>query len=63
MPGVAGSALLVTLSEDRNLSLATRNLPGVDVSDVAGLDPLRLIHFDQVVITMAALERVGEWLA
>ncbi len=60
---IAGSALLVTVSEDRNLSLASRNLPGIEVSDVAGLDPIRLIHFDQVVITMAALERVGEWLA
>ena len=61
--GITGSALLVTVSEDRNLSLAARNLHGVDVSDVASLDPLRLIRFDKVIITTAALERVGEWLA
>ncbi|HXH02841.1 MAG TPA: 50S ribosomal protein L4 [Candidatus Competibacteraceae bacterium] len=61
--GVADSVLLVTEDVDMNLFLAARNLPKVDVRDVAGLDPVSLIGFDKVVITVPALERVGEWLA
>lgn len=56
------NALLVTEDLDLNLFLSARNLPGVEVCDVAGLDPVSLIHFDNVVITAAALNRVGEWL-
>jgi large subunit ribosomal protein L4 len=56
-------ALLVTHEVDRNLYLASRNLPRVDVREVTNLDPVSLIRFDKIVITVAALNRVGEWLA
>lgn len=57
------SALLVTADLDRNLQLAARNLPKVGLQEVAALDPVNLIRFDKVVITVTALERVGGWLA
>ncbi len=61
--GVGHNALLVTEVFDWNLYLATRNLPHVWALDVAGLDPLSLIQFEQVVMTHDALKAVGEWLA
>lgn len=61
--GVQGSALLVVEDLDRNLYLAARNLPRVEVRDVAGLDPVSLIRFDKIIVTVAALERIRGWLA
>jgi large subunit ribosomal protein L4 len=54
---------LVTEDIDRNLELSARNLGKVRVSTVAGLDPVSLVRFENVVVTAAALDRVGEWLA
>lgn len=55
-------ALIVTESMTENLALAARNLSHVDVTDTAGLDPVRLVAFEKVVITVDALKRVEEWL-
>ncbi|WP_440997136.1 50S ribosomal protein L4 [Arhodomonas sp. SL1] len=43
--------------------LATRNLPRVEVRDVAGLDPVSLLSHEHVVMTKDAVRRVEEWLA
>ena len=48
-------ALLVVEQVESNLALAARNLPHVDVVDAAGVDPVRLIASEQVVITTGAL--------
>jgi large subunit ribosomal protein L4 len=45
------------------LYLAARNLAGVWVSDVNGLNPVSLVRSDKVLITTAALGRIEEWLA
>lgn len=55
--------LLVTESVDLNLFLSARNLRGVAVSDVVSLDPVSLVGSDMVVMTVGAMQRVGEWLA
>ncbi len=55
--------LLISDEVDENLYLATRNLHAVQVTDVAGIDPVSLVGFETVVITAAALSAVGEWLA
>jgi large subunit ribosomal protein L4 len=55
--------LLVTEDVDMNLYLSARNLPGIAVSDVQGLDPVSLVGADTVVMTTGAMQRVGEWLA
>lgn len=57
------SALIVTDSLDENLYLAARNMPFVDVRDVAGIDPVALIAFDKVLVTVSALKQVEEALA
>jgi large subunit ribosomal protein L4 len=55
--------LLVAEDMDMNVCLSARNLPGVAVRDVHGLDPVSLVGSDAVVMTVDAVRRVGEWLA
>jgi large subunit ribosomal protein L4 len=54
--------LIVTAEVNENLYLASRNLPGVYVLDVSGIDPVSLVGADKVVITVDAIEKIQEWL-
>lgn len=56
-------ALIVTEEVDENLYLAARNLNGVDVRDVQGIDPVSLISHDKLLITVGALKQLEEALA
>ncbi|MFB0912099.1 MAG: 50S ribosomal protein L4 [Glaciecola sp.] len=55
--------LIVTPEVDENLFLASRNLYKVDVRDVQGIDPVSLIAFDKVLITVEAIKQLEEALA
>lgn len=55
--------LIVTEEVGENLVLAARNLHKVDVRDVQGLDPVSLIRFEKVVVTVSALKKIEETLA
>lgn len=55
--------LIVTEDVDEKLYLAARNLPHVDVVDVAAADPVSLVAFDKVLITVSALRKFEEKLA
>jgi len=57
------NVLIVSESVEKNLYLAARNLHKVDVLDAAGLDPISLIGFEKVLITVPALKKVEEMLA
>lgn len=59
--GLSG-ALIVTEDVTGNLYLAARNLHGVDVRDVSGVDPVSLIGCEKVVVTVAALKKFEELL-
>ena len=54
--------LIVTEAVDQNLYLAARNLPHVDVRDVQGTDPVSLIAFDKVLVTVSAVKKFEELL-
>lgn len=56
-------ALIVADDVAENLYLAARNLPKVDVRDVHGLDPVSLIRFEKVIVTVPALKKLEEVLA
>ncbi|NIC07690.1 MULTISPECIES: 50S ribosomal protein L4 [Halomonadaceae] len=56
-------ALIVTEEVDEKLYLAARNIPNVDVVDVAAADPVSLIAFDKVLVTVSALRKFEEKLA
>ncbi len=58
-----GRVLMVAEEVSLNLYLSSRNLPGLAVTDVGGLDPVSLVGSDTVVMTVGAVQRVGEWLA
>ena len=55
--------LLVHDEPDENLYLAARNLPHVDIVDTTIADPVSLVGFDKVLITVAALRQFEEKLA
>lgn len=55
-------ALIVTEELSENLFLASRNLHKVDVRDVQGVDPVSLIRFDKVIVTVPALKKFEEIL-
>jgi large subunit ribosomal protein L4 len=55
--------LIVTDSVDENLFLAARNLHKVDVRDVAAIDPVSLIGFDKILMTVEAVKQLEEMLS
>jgi large subunit ribosomal protein L4 len=55
--------LIITEDVGENLYLAARNLHKVDVRDVQALDPVSLIRFEKVVVTVSALKKIEEALA
>ncbi|MEZ5492743.1 MAG: 50S ribosomal protein L4 [Gammaproteobacteria bacterium] len=57
------NVLIVAEDVAENLYLAARNLHTVDVLDVAGLDPVSLIGFEKVLVTVPALKKIEEVLA
>lgn len=56
-------ALIVTDTLDENLYLAARNLPKVDVVDSQAIDPVSLIAFDKVVMSVGAAKQLEEAFA
>lgn len=59
----ASNALILTVEDDRNLSLSARNVPGVAVVSVSHVDPVSLVRHEKVVVTADALKRFEESLA
>lgn len=52
--------LIVVDQLDKNLLLASRNLPRVAAIDVKGTDPVSLLKFNKVLMTAAALKKFEE---
>jgi len=57
------NVLIVTEDVTENLYLAARNLHTVDVRDVAAIDPVALIGFEKVLMSVGAVRSLEEWLA
>jgi large subunit ribosomal protein L4 len=58
-----GSTLIITEEPDENLFLAARNLHQLDVFDAATVDPVSLVKFDKVLVTVPAVRQFEESLA
>ena len=56
------TGLVVVEAFDKNLWLAARNLPSVDLLEARLIDPVSLVGADKIVITAAALKIVEERL-
>ncbi|MEJ2041792.1 MAG: 50S ribosomal protein L4 [Reinekea sp.] len=57
------NALIVAEEVDQNLYLSARNVPHIEVSDVAGVNPVSLVAYEKVVVTVAALNKLQEVFA
>ena len=55
--------LIVSETADEKLYLSARNLPNVEVTDVAGLNPVNLLRYEHVVLTVGAVRAIEEWLS
>ncbi len=59
----APRALIVSHEVDENLYLAARNIPHVNVLGVREVDPVSLVSFDKVIMTVDAAKQFEETLA
>ncbi|MBW3566455.1 MAG: 50S ribosomal protein L4 [Proteobacteria bacterium] len=57
------NVLIIRDEIDENLYLAARNLINVDVRDVHALDPVSLVRYEKVLMTVPAVKQVEEWLS
>lgn len=55
--------LLISGEVSENLFLASRNLIKVDVLDVEAIDPVSLVGFDKIVVSVPAIKHLQERLA
>ena len=58
-----GNVLIVSDDVDEKLYLAARNVPHVGVTEAASIDPVSLIAFDKVLVTVSALKQLEEAFA
>ena len=57
------SVLILNEGFDEKLFLAARNLQDVGICDAASIDPVVLIRFDKVLVTLPALKLIEERLS
>jgi large subunit ribosomal protein L4 len=54
--------LIITETGDEKLYLSARNIPNVEITDVAGMNPVNLVRCDHVVVTVGAIRAIEESL-
>lgn len=54
------NVLIVSDDIDEKLYLASRNVPHVGVTEAADVDPVSLIAFDKILVTVPALKKLEE---
>lgn len=59
----AVDAMIVTEDVDQKLHLSARNLPNVHVCDVSHTDPVSLLRYEKVIMTVGAVKRFEARLA
>lgn len=57
------NVLIVADDVDEKLYLASRNVPHVGVTEASAIDPVSLIGFDKVLVTVSALKKLEETYA
>jgi large subunit ribosomal protein L4 len=56
--------VLVLVDEfNENLTLATRNIPNIDVVSARSLDPVLLVSAEKIIVTSAAIKQIEEYLS
>lgn len=57
------NVLILSEAVDENVYLAARNLINVQVLEANAADPVSLVRFDKVLLTVAAAKQVEGWLS
>lgn len=57
-----GNVLIVIEGYDEKLDLSSRNLPRVNVMDVASIDPVSLLYYERVIMTVGSIRVLEEKL-
>ncbi|MED5421436.1 MAG: 50S ribosomal protein L4, partial [Pseudomonadota bacterium] len=57
------SVLIVNEAFDEKVYLSARNLPNIGICDAASIDPVVLMRFEKVLITVPALKMLEERLS
>ena len=57
------NVLILNEAFDETLFLAARNLPNVGICDAASIDPVVLIRFEKVLVTLPAVKLIEERLS
>ena len=60
---VEGTALVVAPGQDRNLALASRNVPHIEVATGNSLNTYQVLRFDKLLFTRGAFEQIEQRLA
>ena len=61
--GVDAKSLIITLDENENVELSSRNIPGVKAINTMGLNVYDILYHTKLFITKAAIEKIEEVLA
>lgn len=61
--GVDVKSLIITLDENENVELSSRNIPGVKAINTMGLNVYDILNHTKLFITKAAIEKIEEVLA
>ena len=57
------NVMIVVDAMDKNLYLASRNLHKIGLCEAGVIDPVNLIKFDKVLVTVPALKKLEEMFA
>jgi large subunit ribosomal protein L4 len=58
-----GNVMIIVDDMDNNLFLAARNLHNVGLSEAGVIDPVNLVRFDKVLVTVPALKKIEDMFA
>ena len=61
--GIDAKSLIITLDENENVELSSRNIPGVKAIHTMGLNVYDILNHTKLFITKAAIEKIEEVLA
>lgn len=60
---IGGKALLILGAPDRNIELAVRNLPDIEVVCAESVNTWQIVRYPQIVITRSGIEKLEQRLA
>ena len=64
LKGIEARRILIIVDQiEKNLALASRNIPNVEVIEAANLSPVLLVAADKIIATTAAIKSMEEHLA